>query len=323
MLLIAVLGAVAWLFLPRPPVTTARTGVPASVGAAALPEWAYPPLVPLIVFDRVVTRHVPGSTLALTKAQIEDDFAPPDWYPQEHPPLPDVVAHGRPPAVRACMKCHLSNGAGHPESAMLAGLPVNYMLAQITAFQDGTRNNPRAVSMIAVAKAMNDSEARAAAAYYSALKPVPWIRVVVSDRAPVSFVGQGAMRFATPGGASEPIGHRIIELPEDAERAESRDPHSGFVAHVPTGSIERGAELVSSGGGRTLQCTTCHGADLKGLADIPSIAGRAPQYIYRQLADIKSGRRTDLGAAPMKVVVDQLTDDDLIDIAAYLASRTP
>src|SRR6202042_1699751 len=94
----------------------------------------------------------------------------------------------------------------------------------------------------------------------------------------------GTGRIAAPAetGPGEPIGNRIIELPQNDLSAESRDPRTGFVAHVPTGSIKKGEEIVTTGaGGKTLQCAICHGPELKGLGDIPPIIGRSPMYIYR------------------------------------------
>ncbi|HEY4139852.1 MAG TPA: c-type cytochrome [Pseudolabrys sp.] len=289
--------------------------------AADLPEWAYPPLPKLIPPDAVVQRQVPGTTKTYTQAQIDDDFNVVDWYPGEHPPLPRVVEHGSPPAVRACARCHLTSGDGHPESSSIAGLPVAYFIQQLAEFKNGNRGNPRAGSMIPIAKAISDEDARAAAEYFSSMKPTKWIRVVEVDTVPKSFVGQGAMRFAVPDGGTEPIGNRIIELPEDTERAESRDPHSGFVAYVPVGTIARGKTLVTAtDGNKTVACATCHGPLLKGMDAQPGIAGRAPQYVYRQLNDFKAGRRKGSAAEPMKVVVANLTEDDMVAIAAYLAS---
>jgi cytochrome c553 len=289
--------------------------------AADLPEWAYPALPKLIPPDAVVQKQIPGSTKKYTQAQIDDDFNVPDWYPGEHPPMPRVVANGSPPAVRACAKCHLTSGDGHPESSSIAGLPVAYFIQQLAEFKNGNRGNPRAGSMIPIAKAVSDEDARAAAEYFASMKPTKWIRVVEADTVSKSFVGQGAMRFAEPDGGTEPIGDRIVELPEDRERAESRDPHSGFVAYVPVGSIARGKTLVSStASNKTVACATCHGPLLKGINALPGIAGRAPQYVYRQLNDFKVGRRKGPAAEPMKAVVANLTEDDMVAISAYLAS---
>ena len=58
----------------------------------------------------------PG-TAAYTRAQVKDLFAPPDWYPDDHPPMPEIVAHGRKPSVYACACCHLPDGSGQRENA--------------------------------------------------------------------------------------------------------------------------------------------------------------------------------------------------------------
>ncbi len=132
------------------------------------------------------------------------------------------------------------------------------------------------------------------------------------------------MRFPVENGGTEPIGNRIIELPQNDEGAESRDPRIGFVAYVPAGSIKKGELLVTAGGaGKTLPCTICHGPDLKGVGDIPPIAGRSPMYIYRQLNDIKIGVRDGSMVPLMKPVVEKLTDEDMVDLAAYLVSKEP
>ena len=50
---------------------------------------------------------------------------------------------------------------------------------------------------------------------------------------PATFLGNGRMRFADPGGAFEPIAGRVITLPENRARARLRDPYSGFINYVP------------------------------------------------------------------------------------------
>jgi cytochrome c553 len=141
---------------------------------------------------------------------------------------------------------------------------------------------------------------------------------------PKSHLGNGAMRFPDEHGGSEPIGNRIIELPQNDLSAESRDPRTGFIAHVPPGSLKKGEMIVATGaGGKTIACAACHGIDLKGVSEVPPITGRSPMYIYRQLNDIKIGARNGLWTPLMKRVVAQLTDDDMIAISAYLASQEP
>jgi cytochrome c553 len=123
---------------------------------------------------------------------------------------------------------------------------------------------------------------------------------------------------------TEPIGQRIIETPDETERTETlRDPHSGFTAYVPTGSVKRGEALVTTGGGKTTSCGVCHGPDLKGLGPVPGIAGRSPSYTVRQLFDMQQGTRKGTWTDLMKPVVEKLTNDDMLAIAAYTASRMP
>jgi cytochrome c553 len=296
----------------------------ALAAAADNPDWAYPPTPKPEPLDNVVLKQMPGSAKQFTQAQIDDQFNPPDWYPDEHPPMPQIVAHGTKPAVQACARCHLPTGAGHPESSGLAGLPASYIVRQMAAFRNGERKGIRATNMIAFAKAIADDDVREAAAYYAALKPGAWTRVVETDTVAKSFVGAGAMRFALPDGGSEPIGSRIIELPEDAMRAASRDAHSGFVAYVPPGSIARGEALVMAGGaGKTIPCTICHGPALKGLGEVPGITGRSPIYVVRALNDMQTGNRAGSLVELMKAVVAKLGIDDMIAIAAYLGAREP
>ena len=296
-----------------------------TLGAAALdnPDWAYPPSPKPEAPDKVVLKQMPGSARQYTQAQIDDFFNPPDWYPDEHPLMPRIVAHGAAPAVQACARCHLPTGDGHPESSGLAGLPAAYILRQVAAFKNGERKGIRATNMIAFAQAISDDDVRDAAAYYAGLKPNAWTKVVESETVPKSFIGAGAMRFVVPDGGSEPIGNRIIELPQEAMRAASRDAHSGFIAHVPPGSIARGEALVATGAGRTIPCAICHGPALTGLGEVPGIVGRSPIYVVRQLNDLKTGNRIGSLAALMQAPVASLSLDDMIAIAAYLGSRAP
>jgi cytochrome c553 len=64
----------------------------------------------------------------------------------------------------------------------------------------------------------------------------------------------------------------------------------------------------------------CHGLDLRGLVDFPSIAGRTASYTMRQLWDFKQGTRESVIMEP---IVAQLTAEDMLNISVYLASRDP
>lgn len=294
--------------------------------AADNPEWAYPATPPPGQLDSVALKSVPGSSKQYTQAQIDNPYDPPDWFPDDHPAMPAIVAHGGPkPAGRACAQCHLPSGDGHPEFAGLAGLPANYIVRQMATFKRGERANVRAGVMIAMAQVLSDDDVKAAAAYFAGLKPTAGYNTVTeADTVPKSTIGAGGMRFASSDGGTEPIGDRIIVLPKSDTEAALRDPHSGFTDYVPKGSIAKGEALATDGGaGRTIACTLCHGPTLKGMGEVPPITGRTATYIFRQLNDIQGGARKGVAVQLMKPVVANLTQSDMIALAAYLESRDP
>jgi cytochrome c553 len=139
---------------------------------------------------------------------------------------------------------------------------------------------------------------------------------------PKSYV-TGWHLAALPGSEREPIGQRIIEVPENLEHFVSRDSRAVFIAYVPIGSVERGRALVAGSDGTTVACAGCHGPDLRGLAAIPPLAGRSPTYLVRQLYDFKHGTRAGSGGILMQPAVERLAPEDMISIAAYAASLPP
>jgi cytochrome c553 len=221
--------------------------------------------------------------------------------------------------VRACALCHLPTGTGHDESANIAGLPLAYVFRTMHDYKTGARKGPD--SMMGIAKAITDDELRAATNYFAELPRKPWIRVVETDTVPRTY--NPSKLIPHPDGGTEPIGNRIIEIPEDTERVFNRDPHSGFVAYVPKGSIARGEALVATGSGKTTPCAACHGATLQGNGDVPGISGRQATYIVRQLFTIQNGERGGNSTVTMKPVVEKLDVDDMLAIAAYVSSREP
>jgi cytochrome c553 len=305
-----------------------------------LPVWAYPvsASVPLPVGDTAAVsgepvEHVAGSGAGFTKTQIANLFFVADWFPDSHPAMPAVVAVGRRPAVYACGHCHQPSGLGRPENQSLAGLPATYMEEQLADFKNDLRRSSEArmgpqSRMIQVAKAATPEEIKVASEYFAALKPRKWIRVVETDTVPVTRP-EGWMLVAESGGATEPIGERVIEVSEDFEQSELRSPTSGFVAYVPKGSLKAGESLVRTGGnGRMLPCALCHGKDMrgqyvKGTGDVPSIAGRSPSQMARQLMDFRSGARHGTNSALMRFLANKLTDADIVAITGYLASLNP
>ena len=328
--ILAITFAVAAAFVTAandgpPPPWAYGFAAPASA-TPALPAPA-PAAAPAAAPD-VTPRQLTGSSGSFTLAQIRDGFGPADWFPGDHPKMPEIVAHGKRPDVRACSLCHYPNGKGRPENAGVSGLPVAYFIQTMADFKAEARKSADTRKsntnlMIVYAKNMTDEEVTAAAEYFGAMQWTPWIKVVEAHTVPKTRIA-GGMFLKLEGRDTEPIGDRIIEVADDAERTETlRDPRSGFTAYVPTGSIKKGEALVTTGGGKTTKCSVCHGADLKGMGPVPGIAGRSPSYTVRQLFDTQRGTRKGVWADLMKPVVANLSDEDMRAIAAYTASRVP
>jgi mono/diheme cytochrome c family protein len=91
-------------------------------------------------------RHVPGSTQAYTLSQLRDFFRAPDWHPDDHPVMPEVVARGRRPDLFACGFCHRADGSGGPENASIVGLPAACIVQQMADFRGGAGSAVRGVT---------------------------------------------------------------------------------------------------------------------------------------------------------------------------------
>jgi cytochrome c553 len=309
------------------------------------PAWAYgvPPAPPPGATPAPPARDdgtvftLPGSDKKFTFNQIrgrrDNDtparIAPADWFPGDHPTMPKIVAEGDDSrGIVACSLCHYPNGKGRSENASPQGLSKEYIVRQLHNMKDdlrvsAERRKANTQAMVSFAKAMTEDEIQAAAAYFSSMQWTPWIKVVETNTVPKTR-SQGGLFLPLEGAAAgtEPIGNRIIEVPENAQHTETlRNPRSGFIAYVPVGAVAKGKDLVTTGGGgKTIQCTLCHGADLNGVGSVPGIAARSPSYIARQLNDIQQGARHGDMADLMKQVVAKLTPDDMLNIVAYTAS---
>jgi cytochrome c553 len=300
-----------------------------SFPSSSFPSWAYPwdPDFKVPAADDLLHR-LPGSAGAFSWIQARDLFFSPDWHPDEHPPMPTIITSGRKPDVRACGSCHRSGGTGGPENSSLAGLSKDYLVQQMADFRSGDRkfSGPQRSSVLfmkAAADSITDDEVEAAAEYFSALKPRPIIKVVESDSVPKTYIARLFFVRLSEGG-TEPLGLRIIEMPDDVVQFELRDTHTEFTAYVPVGSVANGEALAKTGGaGTTVPCATCHGPNLKGIGPIPGIAGRSPSYMVRQLYDFQNGARMGVAGTLMKPTVEKLSQEEMISLAAYVATLEP
>jgi cytochrome c553 len=331
-LVVVTVGVVALASVFRPTAFQAQFRPGGTPGDTIdLPSWLFPLPSPSPdrAWDTLTPIRVPRSRVALTENQLHDLFYVPDWLPQMHPTMPAIVARGRKPDVYACGFCHLANGLGRPENAMIAGLPVAYIVQQLADMKAHRRRGAHTGAyapndnMQRVAENATDAEVAVAAAYFAALRPHRRVRVVEASRVPRMTSAVGTFRYA-PGRETESLDGRLLEVPADFTRHEHRDPSVEYIAYVPVGSVARGRALASSPvASGLLSCTGCHGPQLKGIGLIPPLAGRSPGYLVRQLTGFKTGARATAAGAAMGPIAAALSLSDMIAVAAYAATLRP
>ncbi|WP_105102658.1 c-type cytochrome [Microbulbifer pacificus] len=90
----------------------------------------------------------------------------------------------------------------------------------------------------------------------------------------------------------------------------------GMVAFAQVGHA---AGDASAGQAKAAVCAACHGADGNSPAPtFPKIAGLGEKYLLKQMHDIKDGARK---VPEMTGLLDNLSDQDMADVAAYFASQ--
>jgi cytochrome c553 len=97
----------------------------------------------------------------------------------------------------------------------------------------------------------------------------------------------------------------------------------GSAYFATSAAAQEGSQVGSVEAGRTKSgtCAACHGVDGNSVTpDWPMLAGQHASYIVRQLQAFKDNERTDV---TMKPFADMLSEQDMLDVAAYFAAQTP
>jgi cytochrome c553 len=280
------------------------------------------------VIDAAAAVHLPNSSSEFTEAQLTDFFFAPDWHPESHAPMPDIVRIGRAPGTYACGYCHLPRGEGRPENSALAGLPAAYIVQQVADIKSGARRSAahsipfRPIDFMRDVAVNADADDVAAAAEYFAAQTLP-PRVIVLERQRIPKLRAKAWLYvADRRGGEEALGERLLEMAPDITRHERRDPDMRYIAFVPPGSVSRGRRIAQSGKhGVAEACVSCHGKRLQGVGVVPALAGRLPTYLLRQLVAFKTGDRAGPAGATMQAVAADLRLADMIAVAAYAGTQ--
>ena len=111
---------------------------------------------------------------------------------------------------------------------------------------------------------------------------------------------------------------RSAPSPRFAGRGESALAAIAIALCIVVNGSAFAAGNVTAGRQKALQCQTCHGLDgLSKIPDAPNIAGSPEGYLVKSLNAYRKGeRKNDM----MSIVVQQLSEQDIADLAAYYAA---
>lgn len=191
-------------------------------------------------------------------------------------------------AAAGCASCHGANGQGNAEMGFpaLAQLPVPYFTKQLADFRAGTRTHAKRLTH-------HDFSAAADYNYY------------------VSF-----MRAAADGVSAadaETLGRYFAAQPRPSVPA----------PNVSAEVLERGKKIATNGAWdrQVPPCFKCHATNGVGVPpSFPPIAGQHAAYTARQLKAWKKGDRKNDPQQLMTFTAQQLTDEEIQAVAAYLAT---
>lgn len=197
-----------------------------------------------------------------------------------------------------CALCHGGDGMGTPpHMPRLAGQSYEYLLKTLEDFREGRRYES---NMAELKLYLTTDELQRIARYYSDLNSVEYEDDVRQGK----IWAERYLKAMTPA-------KTIADIP-----LLTVDPNLKQAA--PPSEVEK-RRMIAAGKEKTQLCVACHGMDGRGTAgNFPDIGGQLELYLVNQLRAMKQGGRL---APLMKAVVDNMSDADISEVAAYYASQ--
>ena len=277
--------------------------------------------------DEVVT--VPGSSVSMPRSAINLTNGPPDWHPDSHPPMPELVAKGGGDGVVACGYCHLPNGQGKPENAQCGGAAVRVHRAADDGLAKRSTQDGRAADGPA---GLHGADRPGRHRCAGSCVPRSTSHRSTSSRGFASWRPTWCPRHGSPAGStrwSKAAGWSRSARAWSRRRRICIEPSCVMTPRVlsptypPAPSHEESASRPPATMAGRRPAPVCHGPQLRGLGPVPALAGRSPSYIARQLYDLQTGIRNGAWSDLMDATVANLTTEDIVNLAAYTASLEP
>ena len=152
--------------------------------------------------------------------------------------------------------------------------------------------------------------------------------------------GERAALPMVPALGAQPVDYLTIQLYLFREKMRAVEPMTQMLAGIRDDELKRLAETISKlpppppvtdaldpvrierAQALVVQhrCNFCHNRDYSGQQNVPRLAGQREDYLVKALREYKSNARRGYDAA-MADVLYPLTDQDLLDLAHFLARR--
>jgi cytochrome c553 len=270
-------------------------------------------------------------------------------------PSRNMVEQGRAIAESSCARCHGMDGVSTDEQRPnLAGQRSVYLYRVMGAYQNGHRIDD---SMGHAGGFLNDEGMLSVATYYASLAPVrnlpaaevpapeaalaedPFIDVRDSLKKCTKCHGEDGNSKASgmPNLTAQDPGYFIASMQAYADGGRNHkimkklagsldeqtltDMGVFYAVQEPRRSKTSTAGNELSGRKLAEDCATCHGDDGNAEdADTPSLAGQDPRYFVKAMNQYQKGVRKD---ESMVKAVDGLSEQDILDLAAFYAAREP
>ncbi|MCG6112404.1 MAG: c-type cytochrome [Paracoccus sp.] len=108
----------------------------------------------------------------------------------------------------------------------------------------------------------------------------------------------------------------LLSLPAFAQDTSDVPPVPEEMASL-TADTEAGQALYRKA------CAQCHGRSAGGTAVFPALEAQTPEYLVSRLLDYRAGEAEGPNAALMMPVARDLTDQQIVDVANFLAQTYP
>lgn len=187
----------------------------------------------------------------------------------------------------SCGGCHGANGnSANSSFPKLAEQHTSYLIRQLQAFKDGSRNNPM---MAPMAMALSEADMADLSAYYSS-------QTITANPAPTLPPDDSA------------------DIPVDEKKAKET-----MQTLLASGSnLYRNGNLTSE----VSACIACHGPSGEGNkpAAFPALRSQHADYLIKTLSDFKSGARSANPENMMVMIAKKMSDEEIKAVSYYIST---